>query len=376
MIYLDNSATTNPKPVSVINASSIAMKRFSFNSGRGGYSHSVETAGQIFSVREKVAGLTGFQPQNIVFTQNCTMALNMAIKGAVKKGSHILISNLEHNAVSRPVETMALKGYITYDIFKFDPDPDVITENIKTLLRPNTSLIVCTQASNVFGCAFPIAEIGRLAREKGICFVVDGAQGAGVLKIDCESSNVDVYCAAGHKGLYGPMATGFMAVRDGIRLDTIVEGGTGSSSLRMEQPDFMPDRFESGTLSNSNIIGLGAGIDFVNRKGIDNIYNHELKLINTIYSELEKMPQVTLYTPVAERGKSAPIISFNYGDFSSEKTAQLLAEKGVAVRAGLHCAPLAHRAFHTENRGTVRISPSVFTTARECEIFINTLKKL
>lgn len=376
MIYLDNSATTNPKPVSVINASSIAMKRFSFNSGRGGYSRSVETAGQIFSVREKVAGITGFQPQNVVFTQNCTMALNMAIKGAVKKDSHILISNLEHNAVSRPVEAMALKGYITYDIFNYDSDPDVITDNIKKLIRPNTSLIVCTQASNVFGCAFPIAEIGRLAREKGICFVVDGAQGAGVLEIDCESSNVDVYCAAGHKGLYGPMATGFMAVRDGVSLDTIVEGGTGSSSLKLEQPDFMPDRFESGTLSNSNIIGLGAGIDFVRSKGIDNIYNHELKLIKSVYGELEKIPQVTLYTPVAEKGKSAPIISFNYADYSSEKTAQLLAQRGIAVRAGLHCAPLAHRAFHTENRGTVRISPSVFTTPGECEIFINTLKKL
>lgn len=375
MIYLDNSATSNPKPFNVISASNFAMKNFSFNSGRGGYRHSVNTAEKIFAVREKVSALTGFEAQNIVFTQNCTLALNMAIKGIVRKGDHILISNLEHNAVSRPVQTLAAKGFVTYDVFRYDADDDILIQNIKSLLKPNTRLIVCTQASNVFGCAFPVERIGALAQSKGIFFVVDGAQGAGIFNLDCKNACISAYCVAGHKGLYGPMSTGFMALNENLSLDTIVEGGTGSSSLVLSQPEFLPDRFESGSLNNSGIIGLGAGIDFVNRKGISNIYNHEFGLISYIYQELEKMDDVILYTaPV--RDKTAPILSFNFKDYSSEKTAQHLAENGIAVRAGLHCAPLAHKAFGTENRGTVRISPSVFTTHNDCEKFLNYLKKL
>ncbi|MCM1115205.1 MAG: aminotransferase class V-fold PLP-dependent enzyme [Clostridium sp.] len=376
MIYMDNSATTNPKPRSVIESVNLAMHKFSFNSGRGGYRASVDTAAQIFSVREKVAELIGFQPQNIAFTPNCTLALNMAIKGAVKKGDHVIISDMEHNAVARPVESLALKNFITYDVFEYSYDKDKIINNIKGLIKPNTRLIVCTQASNVFGCVMPVYEIGALAKENGILFVVDGAQGAGVLKINCMDANVDVYCSAGHKGLYGPMGTGFMAAAEGVKLNTIIEGGTGSSSLQLEQPDFMPDRFESGTLNNSGIIGLGAGINFVNRKGIDAIYAHEHDIVAMIYNALSKMPDVTLYTPSPNQFDTAPILSFNYKDYSSERTAALLAEKSIAVRAGLHCAPLAHKTFKTIDRGTVRVSPSVFTNMRQCEIFINTLKKL
>lgn len=376
MIYLDNSATTNPKPLNVINAVNIAMKRYSFNSGRGGYKQSVDTAERIFAVREKAADLTGYQPQNIVFTQNCTLALNMAIKGLVKKGDHILISNLEHNAVSRPVDTLAKKGVITYSTFSYNADDEQLTENIKSLIRPNTSLLVCTQASNVFGCAFPIEKISRLAKANGIYFVVDGAQGAGLFALNCQQAGVTAYCAAGHKGLYGPMSTGFIATDDDVLFDTIVEGGTGSSSLILSQPDYLPDRLESGTLNNSGVIGLGAGIDFVMKKGIEKIYNHELGLVRFVYRELEKDGDAVLYTPIPESGRFAPILSFNYKDYQSEKTAALLAEKGIAVRAGLHCAPLAHKAFSTQDRGTVRFSPSAFTTLNDCEKFLNSLKKL
>lgn len=376
MIYLDNSATTNPKPFSVINAGVNALKNFSFNSGRGGYKQSVNTASKIFEVREKAAELTGYMPQNIVFTQNCTVALNTAIKGIAEKGSHILISDLEHNAVARPVQALADKGCITYDIFKFSYDDDEIINNIKSKIKPNTTLIVCTQASNVFGCAFPIAKIGKFAKENGIYFIVDGAQGAGIFSVKPKACDASVYCVAGHKGLYGPMATGFMAVDDGVFMDTVIEGGTGSASLMLTQPDFLPDRFESGSLNNSGILGLGAGIDFVNSKGIDNIYRHELALADYVYKEMEKNPDIVLYTPPPEKIKSVPIFSFNYKDYSSEKTAMLLADKGIAMRAGLHCAPLAHRKFKTESRGTVRFSPSAFTKKYECEIFLNYLKKL
>lgn len=376
LIYLDNSATTNPKPLGVINASICALKYFSYNSGRGGYKQSINTAKKIYSVRERVSALTGYQPQNVVFTQNCTLALNMAIKGSVKKGDHVLISSLEHNAVARPVEELAKNKVITYSIFPFDYDEDRLIANIKSLMKPDTSLIVCTQASNVFGVAMPVGRISALAKENGIRLIVDGAQGTGVFDYKPSDKGVTAFCSAGHKGLYGPMATGFLAIDDGVTLDTIIEGGTGSSSLQLSQPDFLPDRLESGTLSNSNIIALGAGIDFVNKKGIENIYNHELALCSYVYDELNKNDNIDLYAPKPKKDLSAPIISFNYKDYSSEKTASLLANKGIAVRAGLHCAPLAHKSFNTHSRGTVRFSPSAFTTHNECEIFINSLKKL
>lgn len=376
MIYLDNSATTNPKPKSVINAVTMAMNYYSFNSGRGGYNGSVKTSEMIYNVRGKASKLFSLEPQNICFTNNCTTALNMAIKGLIKNGDHILISNLEHNAVARPVYTLALKGMISYDTFEYSYDDEEIINNIESLIKPNTSAIVCTQASNVFGCVLPINEIGELARKHSIKLIVDGAQGAGIVNTNCSKLGIDAYCVAGHKGLYGPMSTGILALNNGTCIDTIIEGGTGSDSAVLTQPKALPDTIECGSLSNSSIIGLGAGIDFLKQKGINNIYKHELELAQFVYSELSKNPNIVLYTPMPTYNKWVPIISFNAYDYSSEKTASILAKKGVAVRGGLHCAPMAHRAFKTVDRGTVRFSPSVFTSLRECEKFCSLLKKL
>lgn len=376
MIYLDNSATTNPKPQEVKNAVSRAMNYYSFNSGRGGYKESVNTSNMIFSCRESLSQMFGFSPENIAFTQNCTTALNCAIKGIVKPGDHIIISNLEHNAVARPVNALFEKGIIEYDLAEFSFDKEEIINNFKKLIKPNTKLIVCMHASNVFGCVFPIREIGKLAHDNGIIFVVDAAQSAGVLDIDAKRDNIDILCAPGHKGLYAPMGTGFIALGDNIKLDTIIEGGTGSESMNLAQPDNMPERLESGTLNNVGISGLLAGTRFVNAKGISNIYKHENRLMQYVYKELSKNQNVTLYTPSFNDFLLAPILSFNYKDYPSEKTSSLLAEKNIATRAGFHCSKLAHTAFGTQNRGTVRISPSVFTKYSECENFINILKKL
>lgn len=376
MIYLDNSAATNPKPQEVKNAVSRAMNYYSFNSGRGGYKESVNTSNMIFSCRESLSQMFGFSPENIAFTQNCTTALNYAIKGIVKPGDHIIISNLEHNAVARPVNALFEKGIIEYDLAEFSFDKEEIINNFKKLIKPNTKLIVCMHASNVFGCVFPIREIGKLAHDNGIIFVVDAAQSAGVLDIDAKRDNIDILCAPGHKGLYAPMGTGFIALGDNIKLDTIIEGGTGSESMNLAQPDNMPERLESGTLNNVGISGLLAGTRFVNAKGISNIYKHENRLMQYVYKELSKNQNVTLYTPSFNDFLLAPILSFNYKDYPSEKTSSLLAEKNIATRAGFHCSKLAHTAFGTQNRGTVRISPSVFTKYSECENFINILKKL
>ena len=317
-----------------------------------------------------------FEPQNVAFTLNCTMALNMAIKGSVKKGDHIIISSLEHNAVWRVVNHLENNGIASFDIADFSFDEEETVSNFERLIKPNTSLIVCMAASNVFGVAFPVKKIGEMAKSHGIRFIVDAAQAAGVIPIDAEECNIDILCAPGHKCLFGNMGTGFLAVQNDIYLDTIIDGGTGSESINPNQPDFLPDRLEAGTLNNSGILSLGAGIDFIHSKGMDNIYNHELKITNCLYNSLSKNDNVTLYCPKPEKYKSAPIISFNYKDYPSEKTASLLAKNNIAVRSGLHCSPLAHKFFDTIDRGTVRLCPSVFTTVRDCEIFFNRLKKM
>lgn len=376
MIYFDNGATTYPKPEIVFRQTVNGFKNYSFNSGRGGYSASIRASERIYNVREKIGLMFGAEPQNIVFTKNCTEALNIAIKGLVKKGDHIIISSLEHNAVFRPVYALHSAGYIDFDIADFSFDEDETVANFERLIRRNTSLIVCMHSSNVFGVVFPIKKIGEMANRHNVKFVVDGAQSAGILPINMSDCKIDALCAPGHKGLYGAMGTGFVALADGLEINTLTEGGTGSESLNPKQPLSLPDRLESGTLNNSGIISLGAGIDFINRRGMDNIYNHELLMIHYIYSNLAKIPNVKLYCPSPERNISTPLLSFNFGDFSSEKVAGFLAKNNIAVRAGLHCAPFAHKYFGTVETGTVRICPSVFTTKKDCEILINTIKKL
>lgn len=376
MIYLDNGATSYPKPRNVLAAASQAMKNLSFNSGRGGYKQSVSAAEKIFNVRNKIGDMFGFEPQNIAFTKNCTEALNFAIKGSVKKGDHVIISSLEHNAVWRVISKLAKDDVIDFDIADFSYDEDECASNFEKLIKPNTALIVCMSASNVFGVVFPTKKIGAVAVKYNIRFIVDGAQSAGLIPLNANKDHFDILCAPGHKCLFGPMGTGFMAVKEGSVLNTIEEGGTGSNSLEPEQPDFMPDRFEAGTLNNSGIISLGAGIDYIKYRGMENIYNHEMRTARFLYDGIRQNDRAKLYTPRPECYKFAPIISFNYKDYSSEKTAALLADNDIAVRAGYHCSPLAHKFFGTLNRGTVRLCPSVFTSQRDCEVFLNTLKKL
>ncbi len=376
MIYFDNGATSYPKPRIVMQSAFNAIRNFSFNSGRGGYRQSVKAAEKIFAVREKTGAMFGFAPHNIVFTKNCTEALNAAIKGSVKRGDHVIISSLEHNAVWRVVSKLKNDGIIDLDIADYNEDDTVCVNNFVSRIKPNTSLIVCMSASNVFGVVFPIAKIGEQAKEHNIRFIVDGAQTAGIMPLHSETDHFDILCAPGHKCLLGQMGTGFMAVCEGVKLNPFMEGGTGSNSLDAQQPDFMPDRFESGTLNNSGIISLGAGIDFIQKKGMRNIYNHEMRAARLLYDGLDQDPNAILYTPRPLNGKSAPIVSFNYKDYSSEKVAAFLARNDIAVRAGYHCSPLAHEFFGTLDRGTVRLCPSLFNTQKDCEVFLNTLKKL
>lgn len=376
MIYFDNAATTYPKPNVVIRAVDDALKNYSFNSGRGGYRQSIMASEMIYSARESVADFFSASPENIVFTKNCTESLNISIKGSVKKGDHVIISSLEHNSVSRVVEKLKQDGLITYSIAPFSYDEETVVNNFENLINDNTSLVVCTHSSNAFGVTMPIKKIGQMCKRHSVRFIVDAAQGAGVADINMKRDNIDVLCAPGHKCLMGIMGTGIMAVAENIRVNELFQGGTGSNSLSLYHPDFLPDKFEAGTLNNAGIISVKKGIEYINYYGREKIYYHELSLCRILYEELKNIDKVVLYTSYPENNKTMPIISFNIKNYPSEKTASLLGEKGICTRAGYHCSPLAHKQFGTLDTGTVRVSLGPFNVKKECITFIDVVKKL
>ena len=373
MIYFDNAATSGMKPQGVIKAVENALKNYSANPGRSGHITAQKTAEKVYETREKIATFFGAKaPDNVIFTMNCTHSLNIVIKGVLRKGDHIIISNLEHNAVLRPLK----KWGISVDVFKVDfADEGKTVENLKAKFKTNTKMVLCTAASNVFGKTLPLKEIGKMCKERGVFFAVDAAQGAGVIPINMDEMSIDFLCIAPHKGLYSPTGIGIL-ITDKFIQNTLIEGGTGTNSLELTQPIMLPERLESGTLNIPAIFGVSAGIDFVKSKGIQKIYSHEMALIEKLYINLKNTDGVVLYTPQPKMWEYVPVLSFNFGDLHSEKVGHFLAEKGIAVRAGLHCAPLAHKAFGTENRGTVRVSVSAFNTHQETDTFYNTVKSL
>ena len=369
MIYLDNAATTFPKPPAVTKAVENALRIYGANPGRSGHEMTLKTSEEIYKCRKKAAAMFGADSaQDVVFTLNCTHALNLAIKGIVKPGCHVVTSNLEHNSVIRPLYALKQQGKLNFDVANVVPGDDKATvEAFRQLIRPNTSLIVCTHVSNVFGVILPVREIGQLAASYGITFIVDAAQSAGVLPINIQQMNIDYLCMPGHKGLYGPMGTGMLITTKGDVLATLMEGGTGSVSQQLEQPDFLPDRLESGTINTPGVIGLSAGIDFVRQKGEEKLYYHELSLTQYLYDNIKKIGNVQLYMPRPVSPHFAPVLSFNIKGAASGDIGEALAKQGVAVRTGLHCAPLAHNAFGTIQDGTVRLCPGAFTTRQEID---------
>lgn len=376
IIYLDNAATTWPKPKAVAGAVQKALVAYGANPGRSGHSMSLATSAAIFECRESVAEFFGLEnPAGVVFVQNCTLALNIVLKGILQGGGRVIVSDLEHNAVMRPLTALSGGGPV-YDIAEVTPgDPWATVEAFRLLIRPDTKAIVCMHASNVFGVRLPIRELGALAHRYGLLFVVDGAQSAGVLPIDMQKDQIDYLCLPGHKGLYGPMGTGMLLCRREEPLPTFIEGGTGSQSLLLAQPEDLPDRFESGTVNTPGICGLKAGIDFVKRRGMQEIAQHETDLMALAYRRMREMRRVVLYTPVPDLSYATPVLSFNIEGVPSEETAEVLNRHGIAVRAGLHCAPMAHRHFGTLDSGAVRLSPSAFTTKQEIDFLCSVLHK-
>ena len=376
MIYFDNAATSGKKPQQVVNAVSSALKNMSANPGRGGYQTSKDCSEMIYGCRKKATKFFGCENEmNVIFTANCTTALNFVMKGILKKGDHCIISSFEHNAVTRPAAALAKTG-VEFDVAELIPGDDgANVRAFQRLIRSNTRLAVCTHASNVTGDVFPIAAIGEMCAAHGILFAVDAAQTAGVLPIDMVRDNIDFLCVAPHKGLYAPMGTGMLISRKPIPR-TLIEGGTGSESIKQDQPLDPPERFESGTVNVPGIAGISAGIDFIESYGLAKLYNHEISLAGRFYDGLSRISGARVYSSHPKDSKHVPTISFNLSRISSEETASILAEMGVATRAGLHCAPYAHKRIGTLDGGTVRVCFSAFNTLGEVDYALMALRQI
>ncbi|URZ07234.1 aminotransferase class V-fold PLP-dependent enzyme [Clostridium felsineum] len=371
MIYLDNSATTFPKPKNVYDDVMDCMKNYAANPGRGSYDMAIKAAHKVTETREAIAKLFNISDLfNVIFTSSATEALNIGIKGFLKRRDHVITTYMEHNSVLRPISYLKKRG-IEVSIVKADQYGFVNPQTIEGMIKDNTKLIVINHVSNVTGTIQNIDEIGEIAHKNGISFMVDAAQSAGVLNIDVEKSNIDMLAFAGHKGLFGPQGTGALYIREGIKLTEFKSGGTGSNSFSVEQPEFLPDRFESGTLNTPGIVGMNAGINFINSIGIRNIAKHEMELTRYLISNLKNKDYVKLYGP--ELNNRGAVVSFNIDGIDSSDVAAILNVKGICVRNGYHCAPLVHEIIGTKNKGTVRVSPGYFNTIEDIDKLIEAL---
>lgn len=369
IINFDNSATTFPKPQAVRNAVDSAIARYGGNPGRSGHALSLRAAQKVYEVRELAASMFGAETENVAFTQNSTYALNLAIKGIMQYGGHIIISELEHNSVARPVYALSKTRGVKFSVARVREDDEETVREIERLIRPETKCVCCMAASNVTGKILPYREIAALCKKHGLCFICDASQAAGVIDLSLEDG-FSFICTSGHKSLYGPTGTGLLISNGEYALSTIIEGGTGATSSSLEQTPFMPEKLESGTLNTVGIIGLGEGIRFVRSKGTANIYSHENMLCERLTERLSQRSDIKIYR---SSGRHVPIVSFNIGDLSSQETAARLSEQGFALRGGLHCAPLAHNALGTIQQGTVRFSPSVFNNISQTEKLCNAI---
>ncbi len=379
MIYLDNAATSWPKPPRVIEAMVKFMNEIGANPGRSGHSLSIEAARIIYEAREALARLFKVNdPLRIVFTLNATESINIALKGLLTRGDHVITSSMEHNSVMRPLRELEKKG-IELSIVPCSKDGTLDPDDLKRKIKSNTRMVILNHASNVTGGLLPVSEVGKIVREHNLIFLVDAAQTAGAYPIDVERDGIDLLAFTGHKSLYGPQGTGGLVI--GERIDeksmiTLKQGGTGSRSEFEEQPEFLPDRFESGTPNSVGIAGLLEGLRFVLEKGIEKIRQHEIYLTERLMNGLKKFNRIKIYGP-EDSIKRVSIISFNLEMLSpSEVALHLERGFGILSRAGLQCSPSAHRTIGTFPEGTVRLSLSYFNNERDVDQTIESIEDL
>lgn len=368
MIYFDNAATTFPKPKCVIKAVNDCISKYCGNPGRSSHRLSILTSEKIYETREKIAKLLDFEkPENVVFTQNATHALNLAIKTTVKPNTHVLISDIEHNSVLRPIFSMTKKYGVEYSVFNTSFD---IEKSINSLLKNNTKYIVSTLASNVIGREIPLNKLSDISQKYGLTLITDASQIIGHKKLNLTDNKCSVLCAPGHKALFGIQGIGFAVFLDGIKRDTFIEGGSGNDSLNPEMPKMLPERYEAGTLPTPSVISLLAGLEFIEKTGQEEIENKLNSITERCADVISSIPNSVLY----EYGNG--VISFNIVNVSSEVISAELDRHGVFTRGGLHCAPLAHKSIGTDKIGTVRVSLSFMNRMSEIDEFYKILKSV
>ena len=375
MIYLDNAATTMRKPQEVIDAVMLAMGSMG-NAGRGVNDASLSASRLIYDTRERLCRMFGgTDPRQVVFTCNSTESLNIAIRGLLNPGDHVITTMLEHNSVLRPLYDLEAKG-TSLTIIESDRSGNFDIEDMKKAVRPETKMIVCTNGSNLTGNYVELKPIGEFARERGILFVVDASQTAGVFPINVEEMKIDVLCFTGHKGLLGPQGTGGMYVREGVNIRPLKAGGTGVQTYSKSQPVQMPTALEAGTLNGHGIAGLHAALGYIEEHGIGAIRKREQELMRRFYEGVKDIENVTVYGDFDTMDRCA-IVTLNIGDYdSSEVSDELLTGYGISTRSGGHCAPLMHKALGTVEQGAVRFSFSHYNTDEEVDAAVKAVQEL
>ena len=377
MIYLDNAATSYPKPEIVYTSMDTFYRTMGANPGRSGHRMAVTVEREIENTRKVIADFLAIKdPNRFVFTFNATDAINMGIKGLLKTGDHAITSYLEHNAVSRALNGLAQDNKITVTKVQNSSDGFINPDDVKNAITPKTRLIVLTHATNVLGTIQPIKEIGLIARERDIVFMVDAAQTTGVCEIDVNECNIDMLAFTGHKAPFGPTGTGGLYVHERIKLRPWREGGTGFEPASLTQPEEMPFRLESGTPNTVGIVGLKAGIEYVRSKGTHTIRAHEQKLIQKIINAFQNDERFILYG-TKDVSRKVGILSINIKGYTAAEAGSILDQSfTIAVRPGLHCAPFVHQQMGTYPDGTIRISPGFFNTDEEIDILISALNDI
>ena len=375
MIYLDNGATSYPKPKGMVAAMEECILKYCGNPGRSGHFMSMKTGEEVYHARRKIAELFNIeQAERLIFTKNTTEALNLGLTGLLKEGDHVITTSMQHNSVLRPLKSLERKG-ISQTVIRADRQGRIKVSDIEKTIRPSTKLIVITAASNVTGTKMPLAEIGTLARKRGILFMVDGAQGAGCMKIDVREMNIGMLAVPGHKGLLGPLGTGALYVSPQTEIAPLLAGGTGTESKSRIQPREFPDGFEAGTINAPGIIGMGFSAEFIGKIGVEVIEEYEKNLIGWLDEAFDNMDFVHRYGPGCEEKTGITLINVD-GIGAEELTTTLSSEYSIAVRGGYHCAGLAHKTIGTWNTGAVRISTGPFNSKKDMEKIADAVWKI
>ncbi len=377
-IYMDNGATSYPKAPGVADAMSRFITDVGCNVGRGAYAEAFEAQRLIWELREMLCGLfDGPDPKNVIFTMNITQSMNMLLKGVLKSGDHVLISPMEHNAVLRPIHQLTAEG-ISYDLLPADSVGRLVTTEFESYIKPNTKAIICTHASNVCGTINPLEKVGEFAKANKLWFIVDAAQTAGVIPISMKNIQADAIAFTGHKGLLGPQGVGGFVLTQQLsdEMTSLITGGTGSHSESEIQPEFLPDKFESGTPNTVGLYGLHAAIKYVLSEGMDQIFAHELSVTERFISGIQKLDGVRLIGEPTMENRTA-VVSLDFEKLDNAEVSYLLEKHyAIATRVGMHCAPLAHKHLNTFPKGTVRFSFSYFNTNEEIDQAIEAVQTL